>query len=64
MKNTLNHAKKVLENVSFDRNLFFKELQKASKYLLPYDLEQLYNWVNDFIKTKPELNGLSLEMNI
>ncbi len=64
MKNTLNHAKKVLENVSFDRNLFFKELQKASKYLLPYDLEQLYNWVNDFIKTKPELKGLSLEMNM
>ncbi|MDN3706170.1 hypothetical protein QW060_03415 [Myroides ceti] len=64
MSNTLSFAKRVLENVCFDKNLFYKEFQKASKYLLPYDLEQLYYWVKDFVKTKPELDTLALEISI
>lgn len=63
MKNTLSYAIRILENVSFDRALFTKEFQKAIKYLLPYDLEQLQHWVADFVKTKPELEGLQLEIH-
>jgi len=50
----------VLETVSFDPNLFAKELQKAKAHLLPYELEQLYKWVNEFIKNKPELSEVNL----
>ena len=36
-----NYSKKVLESVSFDAVLFCKELEKAIKVLLPYEIEQL-----------------------
>lgn len=48
-------AKTVLVNVSFDPKLFYKELDKALKSLLPYDVEQLGHWVNGYVKGKPEL---------
>ncbi|KUF44510.1 hypothetical protein HX017_13065 [Myroides marinus] len=48
-------AKTILENVSFDPKLFYKELHKAINQLLPYDVEQLGEWVNGFVKGKPEL---------
>lgn len=64
MKTMLNHAKQVLETVSFDTLLFSKELQKAKLYLLPYELEQLYYWVKDFVKNKPALNKLTIDINI
>lgn len=49
------YSKTVLENVSFDPKLFYKELQKALNSLLPYDLEQLVNWVGTYVEKKPEL---------
>ncbi len=52
----LSYAKTVLENVSFDPKLFYKELQKAIDHLLPYDVEQLRKWANNFILEKPELS--------
>lgn len=52
----LSYAKTVLENVSFDPKLFYKELQKAIDHLLPYDVEQLRKWVSSFILEKPELS--------
>ncbi|PJR04961.1 hypothetical protein [Avrilella dinanensis] len=60
MRNKLHFIKQVLETVSFDPNLFAKELKKAKTYLLPYELEQLYKWVNEFVKNKPELSELNL----
>ncbi|HLV45469.1 MAG TPA: hypothetical protein VKY32_00350 [Flavobacterium sp.] len=60
MKNKLHFFKQVLETVSFDADLFAKELQKAKTYLLPYELEQLYKWVHEFVKNKPELSELNL----
>ena len=45
----------ILVNVSFDPKLFYKELQKALKQLLPYDVEQLSDWVQGYVKEKPEL---------
>jgi len=49
------YTKSVLERVSFDPVLFTKELKKAIKNLLPYELEQLRNWLLYFTREKPEL---------
>jgi hypothetical protein len=38
------YTKSVLERVSFDTKLFCKELDKAVKMLLPYEIEQLTEW--------------------
>lgn len=50
------YTKAVLAKVSFDANLFCKELQKALKRLLPYEIEELKIWVNSLIKQNPDLN--------
>lgn len=63
MKNSLGYTKRILETVSFDKDLFFKELQKATKYLLPYEIEQLYIWVKDYLRGKPELGELAAEVH-
>lgn len=49
------YTKSILERVSFDPMLFCKELEKAIKILLPYEMEQLREWLFDFIIEKPEL---------
>lgn len=49
------YTKSVLERVSFDTSLFCKELEKALKMLLPYEIEQLTIWLLNFTKEKPEL---------
>ena len=49
------YTKSVLERVSFDPVLFAKELKKAVKNLLPYEIEQLKRWLQFFIQEKPEL---------
>lgn len=49
------YTKSVLERVSFDPLLFVKELRKALKVLLPYELEMLTKWLDYFTDTKPEL---------
>ncbi|MGL2964215.1 hypothetical protein ACSVH2_10395 [Flavobacterium sp. RSB2_4_14] len=54
-KTMLDHTKSVLKKVSFDANLFCKELEKAYKVLLPYELEELTKWLMSFIIEKPEL---------
>jgi len=50
------YTKTVLERVSFDAVLFCKELEKAIKALLPYEMELLREWLVQFIVEKPELN--------
>ncbi len=49
------YTKRVLENVSFDPKLFCKEVEKAIKTLLPYEIEQLIDWLHSFTTEKPEL---------
>jgi hypothetical protein len=49
------YTRSKLERVSFDPALFCKELRKASKSLLPYELEQLQKWLLNFTRQKPEL---------
>lgn len=42
MKKTMvAYTKTILERVSFDPLLFCKEIEKAMKILLPYEIEQL-----------------------
>ena len=49
------YTKSVLEKSSFDPTLFMKELKKAIKVLLPYEIEQLLKWLAYFTEQKPEL---------
>ena len=57
------YTKSILERVSFDAILFCKELEKAIKSLLPYEMEQLREWLLNFIIEKPELNQCLLIIN-
>jgi len=45
----------VLEKVSFDVNLFTKEVKKALKYLLPHEIEELKIYIQRLIQQKPQL---------
>lgn len=49
------YTKSVLERVSFDPVLFIRELKKAVKSLLPYEIEQLKKWLQFYTEEKPEL---------
>jgi hypothetical protein len=57
------YTKSVLERVSFDVKLFSRELDKAVKVLLPYEIEQLAEWLVNFIREKPELKSCLLIIN-
>jgi hypothetical protein len=50
------YTKTILRKVSFDSVLFCKELQKAIKRLLPYEIEELRIWINNLIEENPDLN--------
>ena len=62
-KSMLDYTKSVLKRVSFDVSLFTKELEKACKVLLPYELEELTTWLRQFTKEKPELQHCMLRIN-
>ncbi len=49
------YTKTVLKKVSFDVRLFEKELEKAIKRLLPFEIEELRIWLLKFTVNKPEL---------
>jgi len=57
------YTKSILERVSFDAVLFCKELEKAIKSLLPYEMEQLREWLLNFVIEKPELKQCLLIVN-
>lgn len=64
MKKTMfSYTKSILEKVSFDPVLFCKEVAKALKVLLPYEIEQLSKWLDVFTKEKPELKQCTLLLN-
>ena len=49
------YTKTVLKKVSFNSDLFYIELEKALKRLLPYEVEELIIWIKQFTANKPEL---------
>ncbi len=64
MKRTMfAYTKSILERVSFDPQLFCKELEKALKTLLPYEIEQLTDWLYSYITEKPELRQCLIYIN-
>lgn len=52
----LEYTKTVLNKVSFDTTLFCREVQKAVQRLLPYELEELKEYILSLIKQNPELD--------
>jgi len=50
--NMLDYQKEILEKVSFDQELFSKELKKSYQWLKPSELSELLSWVSDKFKTK------------
>lgn len=59
----LAYTKNILERVSFDSQLFCKELEKALKLLLPYEIEQLTEWLLFYTTEKPELQKCLVYVN-
>ncbi|HEY4618123.1 MAG TPA: hypothetical protein VIH09_08010 [Flavobacterium sp.] len=57
------YTKEVLERVSFDPKLFIKELKKAIKTLLPYEIEHLRKWLLYYTDEKPELKKCLFVIN-
>ncbi len=57
------YTKSVLERVSFDSTLFYKELKKAIGNLLPYEVELLKKWLLNFTSEKPELQEYDSILN-
>jgi hypothetical protein len=51
------YTKEVLKRVSFNPELFMKELKKASRNLLPYEIDHLRKWLVFFTKKRPELKS-------
>lgn len=62
-KTMLEYYKTVLQKVSFDVKLFSKELKKAISKLLPEEIEELKNWLQNFITDKPELQPTLIYLN-
>ena len=49
------YTKTVLKKVSFNSDLFCKEVEKALSRLLPYEIDELTIWLKQFTANKPEL---------
>ncbi|SCX95175.1 hypothetical protein SAMN05192588_0403 [Nonlabens sp. Hel1_33_55] len=45
----------ILEKVSFEPTLFCKELEKALKHLLPFEIQELNIWLKNLYMMQPEL---------
>ena len=51
----LNYTQSILEKVSFDRDLFLKEVQKAKIILHGQEWIALVEWLREFVNDKPLL---------
>ena len=49
------YTKTVLKKVSFNADLFCKELEKAIQRLLPHEVNELTIWIKQYTSNKPEL---------
>ena len=54
------YSKLILEKVSFDKNIFKKELIKAYKNMLPSERDELLIWLKNLTAKKPELADMHL----
>lgn len=58
MTERLNHTIEILEKVSFSKDLFVKELNKAINYLLPFEVDVLKKWIINFVSNKHDFNDV------
>jgi hypothetical protein len=49
------YTKTILKKVSFNSDLFCKELKKSLNNLLPYEIQELIIWLKVFTANKPDL---------
>lgn len=49
------YTKTVLKKVSFNTDLFCRELEKALNRLLPHEVNELTIWLKQFTANKPNL---------
>jgi hypothetical protein len=56
----LDYSILILEKVSFDSNIFSKELKKAIKIILPSEMKQLETWFFTFTKNRTELKEFKI----
>jgi hypothetical protein len=63
IQSMLDYSILILEKVSFDSNIFSKELKKAIKILLPSEIEQLEIWFFNFSKNRTELKEFKIYFN-
>ncbi|MCL7754213.1 hypothetical protein [Polaribacter sp. Z022] len=57
------YTKTVLKKVSFNSDLFYKEVEKALNRLLPYEIDELTIWLRQFTANKPELYSCMVLIN-
>jgi DNA replication protein DnaD len=50
-----NYTIEILQKVSFNSELFQRELEKSLANLLPLEIEELKIWLKSFTADKPEL---------
>ena len=51
----LEYTKEILKKVSFDTQLFCRELKKATERLLPYELDELRDFIIRLTQVNPSL---------
>jgi len=51
------YTKEVLHKVSFDVALFIREIEKATRILLPHEIIELRNFVQDLTHINPHLES-------
>lgn len=49
------YTKTVLKKVSFNTDLFCRELEKALSRLLPHEVNELTIWLKQYTANKPDL---------
>jgi hypothetical protein len=57
------YTKTILNKVSFDANLFSKEVKKAIQRLLPYEIEELKVFIQRLIRANPDLKQCMVYLN-
>lgn len=57
------YTKNSIERVSSDTLRFKRELKKALRNLLHFEIEKLRNWLSYFTQNKPDLQQCVIEVN-
>lgn len=58
------YTKTILNKVSFDANLFCKEVKKALQRLLPYEIEELKVFIEFLVTENPGLNKCLIYLKV